>query len=401
MTSTAISRQHYSARRSELIRSGMLAEALDLNLEWSQKNPDDATVHYELAWIQAANKRSEDSLASIDNALILDGHNPKYHQLKFNLLTALGKTDEACSAKTTLEKLQVSAEKHFRHCTSMVKDELSKDTVALLSQLSVEFDDALVHDAIRDFLDPLWIDSVPDWATYIQPRYQSGEIANVPGIGRFHLSNPDDVIQKRICRGMCWEPQLLSIVHGLSNIADKQMAIIEIGANIGALTVPTASMVAGPIWAFEPNPAAADILKANIALNDLPCVEIKCVALGEAHGKAEIASENSNNLGATRYTTQVSAPTSTTSMVDVHPLDHYVEQWHEASMGFNTLVKIDVEGMESEVLKGARRFLTDIQPIVLIEIWGQNVSAIRSLAREFNYELQPISGDDFVMYPMT
>jgi FkbM family methyltransferase len=131
--------------------------------------------------------------------------------------------------------------------------------------------------------------------------------------------------------------------------------VVDCGANMGFTTIFFAHFVGpgGKVFAFEPYaPNAADI-RQNILLNNLTNVEIRQVAAGSRARTACLIAASNGTLVAEDLPGVIS--------VDEVRLD-------DALAGAQpTLIKIDVEGYELEVLKGAMRIL-EMRPKLDIEV---------------------------------
>lgn len=137
--------------------------------------------------------------------------------------------------------------------------------------------------------------------------------------------------------------------------------VVEVGANIGSLTIPLAQMVTetGRVLAFEPQRLIFQILCGNMALNNLN--NVYCYNKGVGSKKDTIKIEDRKGF----------APDSNPGgfaiiqveegyEIDIVPLDDL----HLTACDF---LKIDVEGMELEVFKGAEHTLKKFQPIIYTE----------------------------------
>ncbi len=134
--------------------------------------------------------------------------------------------------------------------------------------------------------------------------------------------------------------------------------IVEVGANIGTLTVPLAR-IAGPlgrVLAFEPQATVFNMLCGNIALNELDNTTATRCALGAKPGRIRIP-----RLG---YGAQVNfggvSAGEGEDEVEVITLD-------SLSLKKCDLIKIDVEGHELRVLKGGRQTLRKLRPTLFVE----------------------------------
>jgi FkbM family methyltransferase len=137
--------------------------------------------------------------------------------------------------------------------------------------------------------------------------------------------------------------------------------VIEVGANIGAHTVGLARLVGpqGRVLAFEPQRLPFQTLCANIALNSLENVDCFWAALGSQDGFISVPDLNPrkeyNFGGVTLLGPQGGR------RVTCLTLDEYV------TLPKVDLVKIDVEGMEAEVLHGGTELLKRFKPILYVE----------------------------------
>jgi len=134
---------------------------------------------------------------------------------------------------------------------------------------------------------------------------------------------------------------------------------VEVGANLGALTVPLARMVGpeGRIMAFEPQRVLFQFLCANLVLNELFNVSTMHGAVGRSQGMITVPRvdyRRPNNFGGLHL------GGATGDQVPLYTLD-----------GFDfpriKLLKVDVEGMEAEVLAGARETLRQHRPVLYVE----------------------------------
>jgi FkbM family methyltransferase len=152
---------------------------------------------------------------------------------------------------------------------------------------------------------------------------------------------------------------------------------IDVGANLGNHTLFFSKIMGKECYSFEPNDKVYSALVDNITLNALE-KNVKCfnTALGSQSGKASILSVLENNLGSTTLEYQDNGN------IDVKTLDSMISKNQSVA-----LIKIDVEGFEFEVLKGAEETIKTNTPILLIECADQLI-IIQTIdyLNEFNYE---------------
>jgi FkbM family methyltransferase len=135
---------------------------------------------------------------------------------------------------------------------------------------------------------------------------------------------------------------------------------VEIGANIGSHTVALARACApGVVHAFEPQQRVFQALCANLALNDVTNVVAYPHACGSSQGWAVVPSVNYSqhtNPGCVSLLPdgQQGQRTQVVALDDLElPACH--------------LIKIDVEGFEPEVLRGAARTIERCRPVLYVE----------------------------------
>jgi FkbM family methyltransferase len=147
----------------------------------------------------------------------------------------------------------------------------------------------------------------------------------------------------------------------LRNYIRESDVVLDIGANIGTHTVAFSAMVgsAGRVHAFEPQPSLFHFLCGNVALNCLDNVCVHRKAVGSGGGEIGLSKLPSPDTPFNFAAVPLSAP-GDGEKVDLISVD---------SLGLAgcRLIKIDVEGMEEEVLKGAQRTVDTFQPLLFVE----------------------------------
>jgi len=136
--------------------------------------------------------------------------------------------------------------------------------------------------------------------------------------------------------------------------------VVDAGANVGAYTLPAARLVgpAGRVIAFEAHPATFGFLARNVAANGLANVTALNLALGAGPGRVAMAFSPANP-GETHVATAAETRTTEVAMV---ALDDALEG---QGLGAVDYLKIDVEGFELPVLRGAARTIAASPGIVI------------------------------------
>jgi len=145
-------------------------------------------------------------------------------------------------------------------------------------------------------------------------------------------------------------------------ILQPGMCVVEVGSNIGAHTVPMARLCApGPLYAFEPQQRVFQILCANLALNDVRNVLAFPDAVGAEPGHVLVPAidygARGNFGGVSVMPERSDSPGLKTRLVTVDGLE----------LAACHLLKVDVEGFEVQVLRGARATIARHRPLLYVE----------------------------------
>ncbi|MBM3616097.1 MAG: FkbM family methyltransferase [Alphaproteobacteria bacterium] len=173
----------------------------------------------------------------------------------------------------------------------------------------------------------------------------------------FTLTNTKDVIQKEHLAGRFYETEELEIIRAH---CPKNAVFVDIGANIGNHALFALKMLGvKQVIPFEPNPVAIAVLTSNVGLNgELGRCDLSHLGLGlsdkaQAGLTMEVDKPN-KNLGGGRL---------------VEGGDLRVIAGDEALAGAKVdFIKIDVEGMEMQVLRGLAQTLEHCRPVLFIEV---------------------------------
>jgi FkbM family methyltransferase len=138
--------------------------------------------------------------------------------------------------------------------------------------------------------------------------------------------------------------------------------LADVGGHLGMYALWAARRVGpgGRVHSFEPDPKAAESLRRNAALNGFAHLEVNELAVGAEPGRVRLV----RPAGVTGLTSRYAIRDGEAFEARVTTLDlHFAER-----RPLPDLVKIDVEGMEHEVLRGARGLLSgDRAPAVVFE----------------------------------
>jgi len=174
--------------------------------------------------------------------------------------------------------------------------------------------------------------------------------------------------------------------------------VIDVGANVGVLTLKAASIVGknGKVFSIEAHPRTCEYLKGNVGLNKFTNVEVFNVALGDNPGLIQISDRRTTDVW-NRIVDRDGIP------IPVETLDGLLYPCAENV----ALLKIDVEGYEKFVLAGARQILQKTTCIYFesdqghFTDYGYSTADIFNLLIEAAFGVFKIEGDKICRVPLS
>ena len=185
---------------------------------------------------------------------------------------------------------------------------------------------------------------------------------------------PGDDIGKPIYIGGIFEENEVKFTK---SILRPGMVFFDIGANMGFYSLIGAKAVGinGRVHCFEPSPRMFGELQYNVNLNGFKNIRMNRAALGEKVGTACLSRHERGKEVYGRIAA-IDKAGGDYDEVEVNTLDRYIEN---AGIDKIDLIKIDVEGAELQVFKGARKTLSKPNaPIIIFEMEERH-------ALKFNY----------------
>jgi len=161
-----------------------------------------------------------------------------------------------------------------------------------------------------------------------------------------------------------YEPETIPAVASIL-LKNYNPVIIDVGANNGQWIMLFKSLnVNASIHCFEPFPELSDFICELVKRNSFKNVHISSKLVGETAGIGKLHfADQSTDTASTVSDFQPNY--NKTICVEKITIDDYVE---EQKIERIHLIKIDVEGGELEVVKGARRVLEEMHPDLLLEL---------------------------------
>lgn len=176
-------------------------------------------------------------------------------------------------------------------------------------------------------------------------------------------------VARIIKRGRFYEQKLLDYIARLK----VKGAYIDVGANIGNHCLFFALLSSAEnVIALEPNPPIFDFLKRNVQNNKLTDkVLVRNVAAGAKKGKCSVQTDPTDMIGGTKVVKG--------NEIQQITLDEYKDR-------NITLVKVDVEGYEKNVLEGSLQMLTKQKPELFLELTTrQHFKEVYDLIKPLGY----------------
>lgn len=178
------------------------------------------------------------------------------------------------------------------------------------------------------------------------------------------------------------------------------MTVLDIGAHHGLYTLLASSMIGrgGKVFAFEPSPRERKALRLNVLLNRRKNVSIQPFALGDklCHSDMYVVEGQETGLNSLR---PPAADVETIAVpVEVRTVDDLVGGGALPPPDF---IKLDVEGAELSVIKGASKVLSrEPRPVIMAEVesfrtepWGYLAMDIIKLLEDLNFRwFKPVEG---------
>ncbi len=207
------------------------------------------------------------------------------------------------------------------------------------------------------------------------------------------LNQSLDGIKTHLKNGLVWESHLITLLN--KHIIPGTL-VLDIGAHIGTLTLPMSTIVGekGEVIGFEPQPKLFRELYHNLKINMISNVTIMRYALGDSFKPVQMNVGAHENEGGTGVGVGG-------DWVDMYPLDFF-------EFSNISLMKIDVEGFEDQVLLGAKETILRNKPVILIEIMGgqiyetasveikERIDHTISILESFGYRVENIQTHDYL-----
>lgn len=178
----------------------------------------------------------------------------------------------------------------------------------------------------------------------------------------------------------------------LLKMADEILApgdiVWDVGANVGLFTFAAAARVGpmGNVYAIEPDTCLVDLLRRSAKLESGKRAPVNVVPVAISDAVGTVRFHIANRARAANYlescgSTQTGGVRETQWIITV-TLDWMLEQFPAP-----TVLKIDVEGAEDQVLRGASKLLSTFRPRIICEVSRKNAKEVSTILHSFDYTL--------------
>ena len=220
--------------------------------------------------------------------------------------------------------------------------------------------------------------------------YEKYQIYEVPNLGCFYIDYLHDTIKRTLSKGHIWEPQIVALIKKHTR---KGSIAIDLGSHIGTHLISMSKAVGedGLVIGFEPQMKIFSELTQNIQLNQCHNVIAYRCAVGRDFGQVQMKIPYTSNEGG-------SSIGHGGDFAPLIPLD-------SLNLKNISLIKIDVECYEDEVLAGAEQTIRKNNPFIIIELADGNKQLeekrdanIKTL-ENMGYTLTKLWGWDWIAVP--
>ena len=232
------------------------------------------------------------------------------------------------------------------------------------------------------------------------------------GEDKFIVFNNDSGVTDYVKRNLIYEPYLFEYIRNNINLYGKH--IIDIGGNIGHHAIRFSKLCSGggKVFTFEPQRLIFYALCANVVQNGYDNIYCFNLALGNENKIVKIESRSffgKLNSGDTHIKPDVIHDEDFTNNVFANCGYNFVQCVTLDKLDIKNIgiLKIDCQGFEANILRGANKTIIENKPVIFIEIhsdslklYGETPASIEKIFKDLNYSIRQISSEgDFVATP--
>lgn len=205
--------------------------------------------------------------------------------------------------------------------------------------------------------------------------------------------------------GNVWDKQLIQKFYSILTTRNDFFVVFDLGAQTGSFSLLAKYFPDSTWYAFEPIQEAAQALKENLIINNIQNVFVYQNAVSDYSGKITLKMPNMNEWGLSTIGTNVLRFIPVIErQIECIDLDSFVKTQNIKKVHF---MKLDTEGSELKILRGAKKMIARDRPIMILEYNEINMKqcGIRSqeldeFLIEMKYEWKFISSEDILCTPI-
>jgi FkbM family methyltransferase len=171
-------------------------------------------------------------------------------------------------------------------------------------------------------------------------------------------------------------------VNFFKQFVPKGSLAIDIGGNTGDTTVPMAlaAGTAGQVLTFDPNPHVFKVLEANAGLNkDKTNIAAFPFGIADQDGEFYFSSSEASfsNGGLTKEQSKYHGSFTLSQKVKAVNLEQFLVKNYNDRLNKLSLIKIDTEGLDKEIIKSIAGLIDRVKPVIIAECFTKLTKAER------------------------
>jgi FkbM family methyltransferase len=180
----------------------------------------------------------------------------------------------------------------------------------------------------------------------------------------------------------------------IRRLLKSSYTVFDIGANVGYTSLIFAKFIGdtGKIYGFEPEIKNYDTFVKNINLNKLINVYPQKFAVADDNKTIKLYLSKNENDGIHSTLLHTDTLSENYEEVDAIKIDDFVQKNNIDIINF---VKIDVEGAEIDVIRGMKKVMKELKPIIILEL----VASLQKLKNLTTSEFKKILFNEYDYYP--
>lgn len=188
---------------------------------------------------------------------------------------------------------------------------------------------------------------------------------------------------------LCWGASSMDENDIKKHFNINEGVFIDIGANIGKYSILLGKKRNVKVYSFEPHPTTFNLLKSNAKKNNIKDIHLENFGLGDKRGDIFLYLDPLNP-----------GRNSMEQKLDLKKITVKIKKLDDYNIKNVKLIKIDVEGFEPCVLRGAEKIIKENKPKIIFEAWDSiYLKKIKIVLDSFNYEIHKINKTNFFAIP--